>query len=228
MCVSFKQLKQAYYTLGLGFFIASLSLVAFGKLVSEILERETAVFDQQVYAWFRLWQSPWMDTFMVWMTRIGGAVGVIGLSLGIVLWLYFFKKDGHAIRLFLIANIGGVALNNLLKFVLRRDRPLIDPGIGAIGYSLPSGHAMGAMIFYGFIAYLILRSQRERWLKITGALFSVVFILMIGASRIYLNAHYASDVLAGYAAGLFWLSACIVVVEKRSAKNKEFANAQLS
>ncbi len=207
--------RQAYYQLLIGFVIAAGSLVLFSKWVNEILEKETTAFDQQAYLWFQSWQTPAVDVFMIWMTLTGAAISVIGLSVIILLWLYFFKKNTHAIKLFLISNIGGILLNNLLKIGLQRDRPSLDPGIGAIGYSLPSGHAMGAMIFYGFIAYLLLRSNQKKWLKSTGTCLSILFILAIGVSRIYLNAHFASDVLAGYIAGGFWLSACILAVEAR-------------
>ena len=74
---------------------------------------------------------------------------------------------------------------------------------------------MGAMIFYGFMTYLIIRSQRGLWTSTLLSAIMVLFILGIGISRIYLNAHYASDVLAGFVAGSFWLVACILALEAR-------------
>src|SRR5690606_2482850 len=98
-------------------------------------------------------------------------------------------------------NIGGGLLNSFLKHSFERERPEINPGIDAIGFSFPSGHAMGAMIFYGFIGYILIRSQRRKRIKLLLSVILILFIFLIGISRVYLQAHYITDVIAGYAAG---------------------------
>ncbi|MFN2572081.1 MAG: phosphatase PAP2 family protein, partial [Gemmatimonadales bacterium] len=81
-------------------------------------------------------------------------------------------------------------------------------------WSFPSGHAMGSLVGYGMLAYVLVlfgpRTPRFRAVTITG---TAVLITAIGASRLYLGVHYFSDVMGGYAAGLLWLSACVCGVE---------------
>lgn len=214
--------SSSWLKLGTGLGLSAGSLFVFAKLVSEILERETMDWDHWAYSALHTWDSPLVHNLMFWITQSGTGLSVAFLSLFVLAWLYFFRRNLHAIRLFLIANLGGGLLNILLKAFLQRDRPLIDPGIGAIGYSLPSGHAMGAMIFYGFIGYLVIRSRRQLITKILLSVALFGFILLMGMSRIYLNAHYASDVAAGFLAGCFWLTACILALEARPWYRKHF------
>jgi undecaprenyl-diphosphatase len=80
------------------------------------------------------------------------------------------------------------------------------------GWAFPSGHAMNGVIVYGMLTYVLQgrlgAGERRIILMIATGL-----VLAIGFSRIYLGAHYLSDVLAGYASGLFWLALCISVFE---------------
>ena len=85
--------------------------------------------------------------------------------------------------------------------------------IDAIGYSFPSGHAMGSIILYGFIVYLIMRSELPRAAKGGLSFLLILLASLIALSRVYLSAHYPSDVVAGQAGGLAWLMICIVSLE---------------
>src|SRR5205823_14113617 len=81
-------------------------------------------------------------------------------------------------------------------------------------WSFPSGHAMGSLIGYGMLAYVlvVLRFHR-RSTQISVLLGAALLIMAVGVSRLYLGVHYFSDVVGGYAAGLLWLAACISGVE---------------
>lgn len=206
---------KAYAYLSLGVALVISTLLLFASLVDEILEREIMLWDKWMYFVLQSYASYPLDVLMYWMTAMGSALSVVGLSVAMLLWLGVIKRDLRAVYLFLIANGGGLAFNLLLKVILQRDRPSVNADIGAVGYSLPSGHAMGAMIFYGFMAYLIIRSQRDKMLKLSLTSLMILFVALIGVSRVYLNAHYASDVLAGFIAGSFWLSACVLALEAR-------------
>ena len=196
---------------GLGLVMGSMWV--FLKLVSEIFEQEMNGVDQAVYGVIHGWASPLMDALMLGFTYIGSGVGVVILSIPLLLWLYIEKKSKLIFLFFFVANIGGASINLVLKHLYQRERPLLDAAIGATGYSLPSGHAMAATIFYGFLAYLFLRGKHTAAAKVVVCLFCIAIILLIGLSRIYLQAHYFTDVMAGYTAGLCWLVACIVALE---------------
>src|SRR5262249_30213916 len=101
-----------------------------------------------------------------------------------------------------------------LKEAISRPRPSNrDRHVNENNASFPSGHAMGSTIGFGMLAYLLWREsgpRRWRWLGIGIA---TLAILLIGFSRIYLRAHYLTDVLGGYAAGLAYLAACLTALE---------------
>jgi membrane-associated phospholipid phosphatase len=94
------------------------------------------------------------------------------------------------------------AVNTGLKLVLRRVRPhnLTITTLGIKSYSFPSGHAFGAIIFYGLFSYLSLKYLAQPWNVLIASLLGVL-IVFIGISRVYLGAHYPSDVAAGWLLG---------------------------
>ncbi|MDD3023659.1 MAG: phosphatase PAP2 family protein, partial [Syntrophomonadaceae bacterium] len=93
---------------------------------------------------------------------------------------------------------------NGLKVLFARNRPPEDALAAAYGYSLPSGHAMLSLSFYGFLAYLLMRKWPDTKGK-AGAALLAGLILLVGISRSYLNVHYVSDILAGYFFGAILL-----------------------
>jgi undecaprenyl-diphosphatase len=109
-----------------------------------------------------------------------------------------------------IATLAGTAIiNTALKSWFQRERPLHDHGfVVEHSYSFPSGHASGSMVFYGMLAYVLLVLCPPRWHRgiVVGA---VAMITVVGISRILLQVHYLSDVMAGYATGLAWVTLCV-------------------
>ncbi|MEK7399739.1 MAG: phosphatase PAP2 family protein, partial [Candidatus Poribacteria bacterium] len=86
---------------------------------------------------------------------------------------------------------------------------LIDVG----GFSFPSGHAMLSMVFYGMVSYFIIRQIRQWKFRLLVVVAMGFVIFLIGFTRIYLQVHYLSDVIAGFAGGLFWLTICVTGLE---------------
>jgi undecaprenyl-diphosphatase len=88
--------------------------------------------------------------------------------------------------------------------------------------SFPSGHALQAMLFYGLVTVFWLLASRERRTGIPVVCACAAVILLVGFSRIYICAHYLSDVLAGYAEGVAWLALCLAVfTATRTQKHRE-------
>lgn len=214
--------RSSLIKLLIGLALAVGSIHVFAELVEEILEAEMQRIDTVAYQVLHAWDPDWMPGLMYFITKMGSAPMAIGLSLVVIAWLWFLRRNFHAIVMFLVASLGGIGLNVLLKAVLQRPRPLIDASLDAYGWSLPSGHAMSAAIFYGFITYLVLRSRRKLQTKVLLGIPLISFVLLIGISRIYLQAHYFSDVLAGYAAGCAWLMSCILTLEFKPWYRKHF------
>lgn len=130
-----------------------------------------------------------------------------GLALPLVWFLVKagrWRDAGWLVAVFLSAEL----LLQALKYSFHRHRPEPFFGIAAPeSYSFPSGHALMSTVFYVLLASLLTRNP-----VIRGAAIGVA--ILIGISRIYLGVHYPTDVLAGYAAAVFWLSGCHLLRER--------------
>ena len=124
----------------------------------------------------------------------------------------FFKKY----RISIISNtLIVVGVSQLLKRVIRRARPLNIALIEETGFSFPSGHSMVGFAFYGFIIYLIYKSNLNKKLKILLIILFSLLILNIGLSRIYLGVHFTTDVLGGFILAMLHLILFIELIYKK-------------
>src|SRR5690606_10315505 len=107
-----------------------------------------------------------------------------------------------------------------------RVRPLHDHGVAqAQGWSFPSGHSSGSVVAYGMLAYLVVRSVAPRW-RMPVVLLGTAIAFTVGISRMLLQVHFASDVIAGFMSGLSWLAVCIVSIESaRGFRRRRRMNA---
>lgn len=197
----------------LGFGLAVGAIFIFTELSEEILEKEPFEFDPMIIDAVRSYSSSGMDRFMVVLTEMGSKLALAILLLVGMAWLWFKRRNLWGMVFFLVAVAGGGLLNLILKNTFQRKRPNADPVVEALGFSFPSGHAMGSFVYYGFLGYLVVRSKRKPLRKAAWSIFFAAAIIGIGISRIYLGVHYPSDILAGYAAGLVWLLLCIAALE---------------
>lgn len=221
---------------GLGMSITFLYL--FAELAEEMLESEIKRFDDSIIQFFYHIKNDVLDMILFIFTELGSVWFLTIFSIIIISFLWFKKRDKWSILFFIIGIGGGGLLTKLLKYYFGRERPSIDETIDAIGYSFPSGHSMGSLIFYGFLGYFLVRTNLRKRIKWISLFICGTLIVLIGTSRIYLGAHYPSDVIAGYLAGGIWLILCILSLEYvkwRSASQrkpikafKEFIGKQLS
>ena len=110
---------------------------------------------------------------------------------------------------------GTCLLDAALKREFERMRPLHEQGLPTFhGWGFPSGHASGALVACGSLAYVLMRTLPQRWHGHVGiAVLAAGAAFSVGASRIFLEAHVATDVLAGFASGTAWLTTCILGLE---------------
>ncbi|MFC0189813.1 phosphatase PAP2 family protein [Fictibacillus aquaticus] len=202
-----------------GFLTALGALNLFLELSEDVREQEKIEIDQRVIEWTSGVREPVVNHIMVGITELGSKYALAGLLVASLIWLGVKRKNYWAMIMFLVASAGGGLLNLALKHWFERDRPNASI-IEELGYSFPSGHAMGSLIYYGFLGYLVVRSQRSRQEKTFWTLFFSVVIILIGISRIYLGVHYPTDIVAGYSAGLLWLFVCITALEGLLFYNK--------
>jgi undecaprenyl-diphosphatase len=169
--------------------------------------------DQETHEWARYTRTPGATRFFTTMTIIG-TPGFLGGVVALVTIVLAVKKHWRwAIFLAVTTGVGSLLNVELKRFFARARPDLAEALRRASGYSFPSGHAMGSVIVLGAFAYLALRAlPRWRWRAAVLAL-AVTLILAIASSRIYLGVHWISDVGAGLAAGLIWVTTSIVAYE---------------
>lgn len=158
-----------------------------------------AELDLQMQAWVHTVHTPWGIKGLNLVTYTGSSLAFLTLTLFISFYLLSKQRIYEAIFLN-VSLFSSWWIMSLLKNLFERSRPAGEALTIASGFSLPSGHAMLSMAFYGFLAVLLLRqknSSRARW----GAILLFVWVILIGFSRIYLNVHYLSDVLSGFVLG---------------------------
>lgn len=197
--------------IGLG--LASLLIWLFAELAEELLENELTNFDNNIISFFKAIETSGLDAFYIIITEMGSVWFLTTLSVVLIALLWVKAKDKWGVLFFIIAIGGSGLLTWVLKQFYGRGRPSINEEIDAIGFSFPSGHSMGALVFYGFIAYFIARSSQKKSVKVLSSIVLGILILLIGTSRIYLGAHFPSDVMAGFVAGSIWLILCLLSLE---------------
>lgn len=182
---------------------------AFIDLAAALKAQDPAVqrIDAAVYEWFGSRRTPFTSALFVTITTAGGVAGMTALVVAVLAVLIARRRFRRAAYL-AITSAGGFLLNQLLKNHYVRPRPDLKAAVlDAMGYSFPSGHAMSSTIILGALAYLATRSIPD-WKNKSAALAALATLaLAIGISRVYLGVHWASDVGAGFAAGLLWVTA---------------------
>jgi len=205
-----------------GFLLAALGLWLFSAIADEILDKESFTFDKEILLTLRELHTPVLDKVMLGFTFLGEPVILLIVCLILSIWLLTRGQRAQATVL-IIAAAGAIALNNLLKLLFGRARPILWERIVDVGqYSFPSGHAMISMVIFGMIGYL-LSSKFSQW-RIGIISLTILLVTGIGLSRLYLGVHWPTDIVAGYAAGLVWLITCIFslqVLQERHAVAQE-------
>jgi membrane-associated phospholipid phosphatase len=145
-------------------------------------------------------QHPFLVSIMKSITNIGDELVLIILSFLLLLFLLYKKKYNYLFSL-AFGMASGFILVWLLKNIIQRPRPP-NSLIEVSGYSLPSGHATMSLIFFSLLIYFFKDEIKNKILKIIVISMGILLMVLIGFSRIYLHAHWISDVFAGYCLGI--------------------------
>jgi membrane-associated phospholipid phosphatase len=198
--------------LALGFGAIVLGAWVFAETAEGLQARATlGAFDQALTDALRTSVPlPALQVFAA-LTHLADTRTLTVLCIVVALALVWRKRPWLAFG-WVAAVAGNAVLNTTLKRIFERVRPLHDDGlVAAQGFSFPSGHSSGSVVAYGMLAYVLMRFVPPRFhLALTLAAAALAF--SIGASRIFLRVHFASDVLAGFASGGVWLTVCIASI----------------
>jgi membrane-associated phospholipid phosphatase len=199
-------------TIGIGgLAVCLLILFIVANLAEEVLEKEAFAFDSSFLLWFHQFANPGLDQIMLFITQLGNPiiVTIIAATTTILLWVSRYRLEAMA---FILNCLGGFILSTSMKWFFSKPRPqLWKQLIVEKSFSFPSGHALGAMVLYGFIAY-VFAAYFPQFSLIIYTL-AVVLIIAIGISRLYLGVHWPTDIIAGYGVGFLWLTMCITMLK---------------
>ncbi len=211
-----------------GLVLGFASLALFANLSEDLLFNELVMFDKIATGIVRFYVSEEVTGVMTFITGLGSAVVLAVVGLLAMLYTGAAKKHLWDTVLIPVSLIGGILLNEGLKFLFHRQRPGLPHLVEVTGLSFPSGHAMMSFIFYGMLIYLVWVNVTHQLLRNAVSIICILFIIAVGISRIYLGVHYPSDVLAGFAAGSFWLTACILGLRGLRYQKAENPNTFIS
>lgn len=193
------------------FFIASLFVFVIIYLMVFVVRYKW--IDDWVLASVNQTANTTITHFMRFITFYGNHSFLVPANLLMIVVLLYYKQKKWATAN-TIAALAGVGLMSMLKKILARPRPSHPLVEGISNFSFPSGHAMMSLMFYGMLILLCLQFLNNKAYKTVAIFLLVTIILLIGFSRLWLRVHFITDVLAGYAIGLCWLSISMLLSEK--------------
>lgn len=197
--------------------LVTLLVVVFGikfflKLTRNLHTDLLSEFDTSVSEYVTSFRSESLTTYFKFVTDVGDALGyLIVFSVCSILFYLFFKNWKYVLQLSSIL-ILALSSNLILKEIVNRERPTLEHLVTVKTLSYPSGHAMTAMAFYGFLIYLIFTFKISKGLKFVLTTVLLALIFSIGISRIYLGVHFPSDIVGGFVAGFIWVVFCILIL----------------
>ncbi|MEO6348016.1 MAG: phosphatase PAP2 family protein [Aquaticitalea sp.] len=170
-------------------------------------------YDQQITEYIIAYRSPSLTKYFIFATKVGDLYGyLVVLTIMVLISVFIFKKWKYVVQTTTVLALAGVS-NMMLKRFVDRARPGIEHLVSVETLSYPSGHAMSAMAFYGFVIYMFYRFNINKYLKIAVITILTILIFSIGISRIYLGVHFPTDIIGGFIAGFIWVIFCILLFD---------------
>lgn len=205
-----------YLTIGTLFTLFFVFL--FFGIIQDYIGQETLIkADLRIINLVSQYRKSYINELMLFITHLAkGEVITVAVIFSLII-LFLLNKWSY-LKSLLVSVIFGQLFVWIIKNIIERPRPPLSEALVAeTSYSFPSGHTFAAIAFYGLITFFIFKSLKKKNLKKIILFFGSVLIILIGFSRIYLGAHWPSDVLASYASGLAWLS---IIITANNIKNK--------
>lgn len=201
--------------LTLGVLALLLAMAGFARIAGAVVGgAPITALDLQLANWLHAHahDSPLLRTVLLGVTHLHSTPGVLSLTALAGWWLV--RRDARHWMLTLVAAVpGGMLLNVAMKHTFERARPHFgEPILTLSTYSFPSGHTVAATLLYGVLACYLARQARGWQARAAIVAAACMMVLLVAASRLYLGAHYLSDVLAGMAEGCAWLAICVTGV----------------
>lgn len=185
-------------------------LLVFGAMAYPLARGEAIEFDLPVRAAIHGWAFPALTAAMRLITMLGSEYFLVPLT-AILVWRFEKLGERKAAYLLVFGSLSAEAVAQLLKILIHRPRPEVFFGlVPTETYSFPSGHAFVPTVYFGILAGILAAGARWRAAVVVMATF-------LGFSRVYLGYHYPSDVVAGWALAVVWLTLWAIIADRRPA-----------
>jgi undecaprenyl-diphosphatase len=192
--------------------ISVLLFIFFWMLVGIYYYPPLKKFDYTVNNYLKSIHSQFLTAFMIFITDLGAwGVAFAGTVAAVALAM---KRKWYLLTVWICAHLGAVALNETIKAIIGRPRPPLPHLVHVTTFSYPSGHALVSMAAYGLMSYYLTLWSCTKTFKPLFITLWIILFTSIGFSRMYLQVHYFSDVIAGYSIGAAWLIVCVAWVKK--------------
>lgn len=197
----YRRAKRGYYLLG----IYALLLVLFAALATFVHFHPVLGIDVTITRAFQEDQTPWLSGLMTFVSYLGSntllSIAVVVLAV-LAFWLIDLRLEAVTIA---VVYAVSALLNGLIKLLVGRPRPgakLVDVFYAVTGNSFPSGHVMSYIALWGLLfTFGVILFSGRRWWRIALLVVSAFYVVLVGPSRIYLGAHWSTDVLGAYLIG---------------------------
>jgi len=185
-------------------------MITFITLSLLVSFKKTITLDNNIHTYLVSIRSENLNNTFKFITNLGSATCLIVITLT----LFLLLKNKVIVKYLAMHLTMGFLLNQITKIVFLRPRPSINI-IDISGYSYPSGHSMMSLIFYGYLAYIVYKSNLNKTKKLIINTFLIILIILIGISRIYLGVHYPTDVIGGFILAAIYLIIIKNIKEKK-------------
>lgn len=196
----------------LGVICSIIFTVIFARLFDFVQDhgKSATPFDRSILFWMYHHRAHPLTVAARILAHLGSPPVIAGLALASAILGIFWHKVRGAAWTLPIAILGSGLIIQGVKLVIKRPRPsFFNPLLHESGFSFPSGHSLIAMVVYGLLGYFALHLFTNVWARLAVRVLTVLVVVAIGASRVYVGVHYPTDVLAGWVAGVPWLIACL-------------------
>jgi undecaprenyl-diphosphatase len=205
--------------------VGALAAWAFAALTQDVVDHdEAALADPHVAAWVVAHRTEWLTSVMKVATWLGSTAVIVPVGLVVGFFFVLRRREWRPLALLAAVVAGAVGLDDIVRPLVGRPRPPSSIWIGQYsGAAFPSGHATQSIAFYAMLAIVL---GVGRSLRAKSALWSAaaLAVVVVGASRIYLGAHWMTDVLGGYALGATSVAVTVVVLVVSSSRGTGGAN----
>jgi undecaprenyl-diphosphatase len=189
------------------------SLFIFAYIAHEAVYEQEDVFDARVHAYLLAHTTPLLIKIASGFTYLGSSLFLLPTYILLIGILIIFKKRRTALDISIVA-LSSFLMMQVLKQVFHRRRPDLPIIKNIHTYSFPSGHSLSSFIFCSILVYLVWKGEGRIIYKWVLTILLLLLAVAIGLSRIVLNVHFATDVIAGFCLGVMWVTISFWIIQK--------------